>query len=65
MKDLPSPRIGCAGGIFMCRRFLTAGACLISAGLGMLLGLLLGGGALTVIVSLALLAAGAALAGKK
>ena len=49
----------------MCRRFLTAGACLISAGLGMLLGLLLGGGALTVIVSLALLAAGAALAGKK
>ena len=31
----------------------------------MLLGLLLGGGALTVIVSLGLLAAGAALAGKK
>ena len=65
MKSSHAPRIGCAGGIFMCRRFQTAGACLISAGLGMLLGLLLGGGALTVIVSLALTAAGVVIAGKK
>ena len=49
----------------MCRKYQTAGACLISAGLGMLLGLLLGGGAMTVIVSLSLLAAGAVLAGKR
>ena len=49
----------------MCRKYQMAGACLISAGLGMLLGLLLGGGALTVIVSLALTAAGAVIAGKK
>ena len=49
----------------MCRKYQTAGVCLITAGLGMLLGLLLGGGALTVIVSLGLLAAGAARAGKK
>ncbi len=49
----------------MCRKYQTAGACLISAGLGMLLGLLLGGGAMTVIVSLGLLAAGAVLAGKR
>ena len=60
-----APRISCAGGIFMCRKYQMAGACLISAGLGMLLGLLLGGGALTVIVSLALTAAGAVIAGKK
>ena len=49
----------------MCRKYQTAGACLITAGLGMLLGLLLGSAALTVIVSLGLLAAGAVIAGKK
>ena len=49
----------------MCRKYQTAGACLISAGLGMLLGLLTGSGALTVILSLALIAAGAVIAGKR
>ena len=65
MKYDVAPCIGCAGGIFMCRKYQTAGACLISAGLGAVLGLLIGSGALTVIVSLGLIAAGVVIARKK
>ena len=49
----------------MCRKYQTAGACLISGGLGMVLGLLIGSGALTVVAALALIAAGIIIARKK
>ena len=49
----------------MCRKNQTAGICLITAGLGMVLGLLIGSGAPAVIVSLAMIAVGVVILRKK
>ena len=49
----------------MCRKNRMTGACLISAGLGMVLTLLLGSGVLSAFAALALMTAGLVLAGRK
>ena len=49
----------------MCRKNRMAGFCLASAGLGMVLAMLLGSSVLCAIAALALLVSGLALAGKK
>ena len=51
--------------VFMCRKNRLTGACLVSAGLGMVLTLLLGSSVLAAIAALALLVFGLILAGKK
>ena len=49
----------------MCRKNRLTGACLASAGLGMVLTMLLGCGVLSAVAALALLVAGVVTAGKK
>lgn len=49
----------------MCRKNRMAGFCLASAGLGMVLAMLLGSSVLCAVVALALLASGLVLAGKQ
>ena len=49
----------------MCRKNRFTGACLIAAGLGMVLTMLLGCGVLSAVAALALLASGLVLAGKR
>ena len=53
------------GAFFMCRKNQLTGACLISAGLGIVLTLLLGSSLLSAAAALALLVSGLVIAGKK
>lgn len=48
----------------MCRKNRALGGCLVAAGLGALVALLLGSGAVAVILALLLLACGVCMAGK-
>ena len=53
------------GAFCMCRKDRALGSCMVAAGAGALLALLLGGGVLAVILALLLLACGVCTAGKR